>query len=584
MVVGGPFPRDFIDSVRSASDIVRLVADYVPLKQAGQRLKGLCPFHQEKTPSFSVDPARQLFYCFGCQTGGDVFKFVQQYEKLEFGEAVEFLAKRFGVPLPQAGRPVNDLRGRVLDINKAAEEFFRARINDAAGAACCRYLESRGLGGETVAKLRLGYAPDSWEGLRSHLLARHFKPHELVQAGLTLTRKSGQGEYDRFRDRLIFPIRDVGGRTIAFGGRALGDAEPKYLNSPETPAYVKGEHLYGLDLAREAIRREGYVVVVEGYMDLAALLQAGIDNVVASLGTAFTPNQAKLLARFTERIVFSYDGDAAGAAATMRSVDALIERGFHVRVVELPAGQDPDDAIKSRGAEAYLALVRGAPEYLQFVINREARGRNLGRPEEQVAAVNAVLPHIGRLRSPIERATWSSRLADALGIDDELVLQELRAVVKRPGSTVRHRPRPKAPKQAEARLVSLLLGSEQAREELQDSLEEVDLGQSRLAPVVDVILRLERNGERVDYPTVLNALEHEEDRDLLTRLAFHDEPEEGPDVADCLQALRLERLSRLGRQETDRIHELQRASASSRELDESLLRVQELARRRDTLS
>jgi DNA primase len=584
MALGGAYPRDFIDNVRNASDIVRLVSDYVPLKQAGQRLKGLCPFHQEKTPSFSVDPSRQLFYCFGCQTGGDIFKFVQLYEKLDFREAAEFLAKRFGVPLPQAGHKGPDQRGRVIDINRAAEAFFRACLAEPIGAGCRRYLEQRGLGAATVERLGLGFAPDTWEALRGHLLSKRFNPGELVKAGLTLPRKSGQGEYDRFRGRLIFPIHDVGGRTIAFGGRALGDAEPKYLNSPETPAYVKGEHLYGLDLARDAIRREGFVVVVEGYMDLGALLQAGIENVVASLGTAFTPNQARLLARFTDRVVFSYDGDAAGAAATTRSLDALLERGFNVRVVELPGGQDPDDTIKREGAEAYVKLVRNAPEYLQFLINREARQRDLGRPDEQVAAINAVLPHIGRLRSPIERATWSGRIADTLGIDDDLVLQELRAVARRPGATVRHRPRPKAPRQAEARLVSLLLASDQARREMQGALEETDLGQTPVAPLVETILRLERNHERVDYPTVLNALEDEEDRDLLTRLAFQDEPDGGPGVAECLETLRRDRLLRLGRQETRRIVELQREEADSSEVDEHLLRVQELARRRDALT
>ncbi len=582
----GPFPREFVEDVRNAGDIVRLVSEYVPLKTSGKRMRGLCPFHQEKTPSFYVDPDRGLFYCFGCQTGGDLFKFVMLYEKVDFREAAELLANRFGVPLPVSGGPVHDFRVRVLEMNRVAEEFFRARLSAGDGAGCRTYLERRGLGESTIASLRLGYAPDSWEALRAHLVAKRFKPDEIVKAGLALPRKSGQGEYDRFRDRLIFPIRDVNGRTVAFGGRALGDAEPKYLNSPETPAYVKGNHLYGLDLARDAIRREGFAIVVEGYMDLAALLGAGFDNVVASLGTAFTPAQARLLARYAERIVLSYDGDASGATATARSMDLLLERGFNVRVAELPEGRDPDDTIAREGADAYGALVRRAPEYLEFLIRRASHGRDLSRVEHQVSVVNAVLPHVARLESAVERAAWAGRLADSIGIEDELVLQELRKALRSRETRIRQRPPGSRPLgQAEARLVSLLLGSSEARAELVDHGREVE--NSHVAGIVAAILRLDGAGRAVDYPAVLDALEDEADKKLLTRLAFRDEPENGPGVADCLWALQRRRLAQQGREELSRLAELQGAepqSPEAGELDDHLLRIQELARQRDALS
>ncbi len=584
----GGFPRDFVESVRDAADIVRVVGEYVPLKTAGQRLKGLCPFHQEKTPSFTVDPSRQLFYCFGCSTGGDVFKFVQLYEKMEFPEAAEHLARRFGVPLPSERRRADDPRTRVLEANRLAEAFFRARLtDDPAGGACRAYLDRRGIEAGTRERLGLGYGPDSWDALRTHLLSNRFKPAELVTAGLALARKSGQGEYDRFRHRLIFPIRDTAGRTVAFGGRAIGDAEPKYLNSPETPAYTKGEHLYGLDLAREAIRRLKFAVVVEGYMDLAALVQAGVDNVVASLGTAFTPKQARLLARFTDQVVFSYDGDAAGAAATVRSMDLLLERGFGVRVVDLPGGMDPDDFIRAEGAERYAALVEQAPEYLQFLVQRAAAGRDLDRPEEQVAAANQVLPHLARLRSGIERAAWAGRLADALGIEDGLVLQELRKALNQPGERVRQRPGAAGEPQAvESRLVRLLLGSAEARKQALEQLEEGDLEGTRIERIVGVILGLGGEGREVSYPAVLNALDDADDREVLTRLAFRDDPEDGPEVADCLWTLKRRRLERLGRHEAGKIATLQKSAGAtgSTDLDDHLRRVQELARRRDAMS
>jgi len=582
------FSREFVESVRDAADIVRVVGEYVPLKQAGQRLKGLCPFHQEKTPSFSVDPSRQLFYCFGCGTGGDVFKFVQIYEKLEFPEAAAHLAKRFGVPLPERRQRGDDPRERVLEANALAARFFAERLaEESVGKTCREYLERRGLERPIVERLGLGYAPDSWDGLRSHLLSRRFSPGEIVRAGLALERKSGQGEYDRFRDRLIFPIHDVSGRTVAFGGRALGDVEPKYLNSPETPAYTKGEHLYGLHLAREALRKRGFVVVVEGYMDLAALVQAGIDNVVASLGTAFTPEQARLLARFTERVVFSYDGDAAGAAATVRSMDLMLERGFEVRVVDLPPGMDPDDYIRAEGAEAYGRLIDEAPEYLMFLVRRAARDRDLSRPDQQVAAANEVLPHLSRLRNAIERAGWAGKLADALGIEDVLVMQELRKALQQPGSRVRRRPRERTePGAAEARLVRLLLGSKEAREEARERLEEGDLDGTRIDGIANVILGLDEEGREVTYPAVLDALDDAEDRDLLTRLAFRDDPEDGPGVADCLWTLKRRRLERQGREQAGRIATLQKQGRETRDsdLDDHLRRLQELARARDAMS
>ena len=294
----------------------------------------------------------------------------------------------------------------------------------------------------------------------NHLLSQRFKAEEITAAGLACPRKSGSGQYDRFRDRLTFPIRDVQGRTVAFGGRALGDAEPKYINSPETPAYKKGEHLYGLDLTKDAIRKQRFAIVVEGYLDLAALLQAGFDNVVASLGTAFTALQARLLSRYCDRVLFSYDGDAAGASATTRSLDLFLARGFDVRVVELPGSQDPDDYIKQEGAEAYGQLVTDAPKYLEFIIRRETRKPGLDRIDHKVAAANAVLPHIAKLGGAIERGAWATRLADALRIDNELVLQELRGAVKSSSPTVRQRPTIQRPPQnAESRLIAPLLQS-----------------------------------------------------------------------------------------------------------------------------
>jgi DNA primase len=574
--------HDFVEAVRDAGDIVRLISDYVALKPSGSRLKGLCPFHQEKTPSFSVDPNNQLFYCFGCQTGGDVFKFVMLYEKVDFREALEMLARRWGVPIPES-RPRDDKIGRLIEMNRAAEAFFRGRMADAnVGRRCRDYPEGRGIGDETIEKLGIGYAPDSWEALKTHLNSKRFKTEEMVTGGLVLERRDSSGHYDRFRGRVIFPIRDISGRTVAFGGRILGDGEPKYVNSPETPAYVKGNHLYGLNSARESIRKEGFAIVVEGYLDLAAVRQAGFENTVASLGTAITPAQVQLLVRHTDRVVVSYDGDAAGAQATRRSLDLLLSKGLEVRVVDLPEGMDPDDSIRNEGPEAYRSRVHAAPGYLEFLIDREARGRDLSRIEEQVAAVNAVLPHVAKLNNAIERSSWASRLADAMRIEDRLVLQELSAALRGQQPSVRQRARSTQPvTELEARLIWLTLTMPDARHRVGHDLEPGDLDGTRIGAIIETILKLDERGEVVDHPNTFAALTRDEDKDLLTRIAFREEPEgEIHEVEDCLRSLRRQRLIR-ERRELQR--ELQ-TTADPAAVNTLLDRTQKLARQIDALS
>ena len=584
----GSFPQGFIETVRGAGDITRVVSDYVPLKPAGSRLKGLCPFHEEKTPSFSVDPARQLFYCFGCQTGGDVFKFVQLYEKVPFPEAVELLAKRAGLALPDVrGASGTGTSSRLELIHEAAEAWFRSMLGEReTGRAARDYLKRRALGEALVAELKLGFAPDAWEGLRAHLLARRFSVDEALVAGLLLPRKGGSGQYDRFRNRLIFPIRDVNGRTIAFGGRALGDAEPKYINSPETETYKKGGHLYGLDLAKEEIRRRGFAIVVEGYLDLAAVRQAGHPNVVASLGTAFTAAQAKLLNRYCHQVAWSYDGDPAGEAATARSIELLSSQGFGVRVVELDPGLDPDEFIRAQGAESYAARVREAPEYLEFIIRRETRKADPRRIESKVAVVNAVLPHLAKLESAVERGSWSARLADALRVDDELVLQELRRAARTARPRIRERrPGARRLRPAAVRLVALLLESEEERRRwVAGERELADIEPTGVLPIVSAIVELARRGVRVDYPTVLETLEDEAERTLLTRIAFREEPAGGPSADECLAALRRPRLTEGLRQEIRELKQNGSGDGLPADVDRRLTRALELAKERDALA
>ncbi|HXH28176.1 MAG TPA: DNA primase, partial [Candidatus Polarisedimenticolia bacterium] len=425
---------DAVEKVRTAADLREIVSEYLPLKKSGARYRALCPFHQEKSPSFYVDADKQLFYCFGCGVGGDVFKFLMLYEKLEFPEVLRRLAGRFGIEIP-AGRTAQDgERQKVLAANRLALGYFREQLARPAGDRARRYLEGRGITAETIERFAIGYAPDGWTGLKSHL-ARGLKASEAgesqgVLAGLLARKEESGRTYDRFRDRVMFPILNVADEPIGFGGRVLGGGEPKYLNSPETPAFSKGDNLYGLPFAREAIRREGFAILVEGYMDVIALHQAGVPLAVGTLGTGFTAGHVRLLKRYTDRVVVNFDPDAAGRAAARRSLDVLLEHGFEVQVVTLPQGRDPDLFVREQGAEAYRRRIGDATPYIEFLARDAAARIGVETPRGKIAALNEVLPFLARIDHPVRRAGHIEMLSTVLGIEDRIVLQELRDAVR----------------------------------------------------------------------------------------------------------------------------------------------------------
>ncbi|MFZ3201219.1 MAG: DNA primase, partial [Candidatus Acidiferrales bacterium] len=363
----------FAERVKQQADIVRVIGEYVRLKKTGQNFTGLCPFHQEKTPSFSVHPVKQMYYCFGCHEGGDVFKFVMQVDKCEFPEAVRTVAEKCGIPIPRPRerspeeRRENQQRGALVEMHREAAAFFARQLHEGAeGKVATAYLEDRGLDREAMARFGLGFAPSSGDALLRHLKSKY--PEKLLETSGLFSRDQSGRLYDRFRRRIMFPIANDAGKIIAFGGRAMGDDMPKYMNSPETPVYTKSSVLYHLDRAKEALRQNDFAILVEGYMDAIAVARAGIANVVASCGTSLAEPQIKLLGRFTRRVVVNYDPDAAGQAATERSLALLLEREFDVRVLALPGAADPDKFLKEQGADAYRALLAQAPPYLDYLI------------------------------------------------------------------------------------------------------------------------------------------------------------------------------------------------------------------------
>jgi DNA primase len=418
----GRIPELVIQQVLDAVDIVDLVSEYLTLKRAGAHYKGLCPFHQEKTPSFTVNPSLRLYKCFGCGKGGNAIGFLMEAEGLSFPQAARRLAERAGihVPDPDAREPeARTLEDRLQTVNRAALDWFRRglQLQVRQPGALASYLARRGLGGEAQEKFQLGWAPDEWRALLDHLAGLGLDEHLATQAGVCLRNDSGR-VYDRYRGRLIFPIRNVSGTVTGFGGRVIGEApdQPKYINSPETPLYHKGRSLYGLYENKNEIRRERVAILVEGYMDLIGLWQAGVRNVAATLGTALTPEQALLLRRFADRVIFLYDGDSAGQEAMARGAASLVGAGLDLRVCRLPAGQDPDDFVRGSGAEAMRGLLAGAVDYFRFRIEAFRLRQDQATPAEFRDFVQNLAAAAGLVEDVLHRAQLVQRIAQASGL------------------------------------------------------------------------------------------------------------------------------------------------------------------------
>ena len=424
--MGTFFPQDFIETVREQVDLVEVASEYLHLTRRGKDYVALCPFHQEKTPSFTVSREKQIFHCFGCGTGGNVFHFLMAMENLTFPEAVRQLAERAGLPVPVAGEGGEKkarLESRILEMNALARDFYGRILRERPeGAPAREYLAKRGLTGETALLFGLGYAPDAWDSLTSHLRGQGYTLDEILAAGLAVAGERGR-PFDRFRRRVIFPIHTVGGKIAGFGGRILGEGEPKYLNSPETPVFNKREVLYGLDRARQAIKELGFAVIMEGYMDVLTAHQAGITNAVGSLGTSLTVEQGRLLRRYTTEAVIAYDADAAGVAATLRGLDMLQELGYRVKVVTIPEGKDPDEYIRNRGRREWDALVEKAPPLVEYRLDQACR--STGDKQKILAQV---LPSVAKMASPLEQEEAVKLIAARLNVSWEAVKSELRRI------------------------------------------------------------------------------------------------------------------------------------------------------------
>ncbi len=433
----GLIPEPVLEQIRQNNDVVEVIGSYFPLKRAGANFRALCPFHKEKTPSFNVNPSKQIWHCFGCGEGGDVFKFVMKYENLDFIAAVRRLAERAGIKLEyeeRDGEPGRDQKDQLLKLHEVAANFFHHNLMKEPSAKIARdYLTKREITSETAKKWRLGYSPEGWDGLIKHAAAKKFTAETLAAGGLALERDRGEGYYDRFRGRLMFPICDEQGRTVGFSGRILTDAkdQPKYVNSPETPIFQKGRILFALDKAKRAILNEKYAIVCEGQVDTISCHEAGVENVVAPQGTALTEQHARILKRYAEEVVLMFDADNAGQKAIVRSADPLWDSGLVIRVAVLPAGYDPDKFAKEFGAEKLKELVAKSPTFFIHLLNWLCQQHDPRSERGKVQITKHAAEWLVRVPNPVRYSNYASQAAQRIGLTSSAFEQEVISLKRR---------------------------------------------------------------------------------------------------------------------------------------------------------
>ena len=429
-----PFPDSFLQELKLRSDITEIASSYVNLKRHGRNMVGLCPFHGEKTPSFNIYTENGSFYCFGCGAGGDVITFIMKIENLDYVEAVKFLAQRAGMEMPENtyDDSLSKLRMRIYEANREAARFFHATLLSQRGQSGLNYLRGRALSDRTIRHFGLGFADDDWNSLCNHLKNKGFSEYEIYSANLAFKRKNGNGIYDRFVNRVMFPIIDLRGNVIAFGGRIMTDEKPKYLNTSDTPVFKKSENLFSLNNAKSSGTRT--LILCEGYMDVIALNQAGFTNAVATLGTALTNEQAVLMKRYADEVIICYDADGAGQKATARAIDILRNAGLPIKILPVPSGKDPDEFIRSKGENgpaAFKLLIEKCGNDIEYRLMKLKENYNLNTTDGKVAFLNEAVKIVATIESPIERDVFASKLCAELEIDKNAFLEQISKVKRR---------------------------------------------------------------------------------------------------------------------------------------------------------
>ncbi len=534
---------ELVETIRQTARIVDIASQYTQLQKRGNRLLGLCPFHTEKTPSFSVDEDRQLYHCFGCGAGGDIFTLVMEKENLSFPEAVRYLAEKYHIPIPQKKQYSSQyysLKDKLLSITSDALLYFKKNLyNTREGRNALEYMKNRGIHEKAVQKLKLGYAMNSWQSLLDFFQRKNIKPEDLEKAGLVIRRKKGDGFYDRFRARIIFPIFDLSGRVIAFGGRTTIDDEVKYLNSPETPVYTKGNVLYGLNFSKDAVKAKGEIILVEGYTDFLSLYQAGITHAAASLGTSLTPGQVGLANRFCPRLITAYDGDAAGRKATKRAVSLCFEQGMQIGVLELPSDQDPDSFIKKHGPEKMQKRLDAAVPGLRFLMKSYMQGKITGIPEEKTRIVRLLINDIRKIPDSILISEYIKKISEYLELDESHV----RAAISGRTEHSSHRKSVNF-LNAEKRLLQIIFNDSVTAVRLLPKIKKEDFLGLASEPVITALIDYFKHNKKPSIPELkskMNPAVFSALSEILMEPSAPPVPGEAEDCLECMQDVLLEK-------------------------------------------
>lgn len=519
------YPPELLENIQAQNDIVEVISGYLPLKRAGQNYKALCPFHEEKTPSFSVSPAKQIFHCFGCGVGGDVFSFLMRHENMTFPEAVEFLARRAHIELPSSNPRAASRRQKLLDVHELARDFYHWSLTRAeAGEPARQYLRSREIKKETITKFKLGYALPSWDSFLRRARKKGYSDEILLEAGLVIKKKGGEGCYDRFRKRLIVPVCDARGRVIAFGGRVLDNSQPKYINSPETPLFRKGKMLFGLDLAKDGIIRRDQVILGEGYFDVIRAHQAGIKNMVCSQGTAFTESQARILKRYSDKVVTAFDADPAGQTAALRGLAIFLRHNFEVRIALLPRGEDPDSLIRRSGPEGFSKLVGESIPLIDFKLEILCRENDLKTDHGKLAVTAGMLETIRQIENAVLRDSYIKKLARRLSVSEAAVREEYQKKKTSPPAVKASPPGPGREEKIAGRLLKLLIEDDKYMNLLIEELDPTYFSPG-LRPLAEEMIELSRKGRLPLAKTLPSVLREQKLQSLLSRWLL--QPEEG---------------------------------------------------------
>jgi DNA primase len=556
----GRIPETTLEDILNRVNIVEVISGFIPLKRAGRNFKAVCPFHHEKTPSFMVSPDKQIYHCFGCGESGNAFKFLMRYERLEFFEAVESLAKKAGVQLPSFQKQDDKTAGiitQLYKINELAASFYENNLNSKDKPLAKEYLLKRGLKPDTLRSFKLGLAADKWDALINHLRAKNISLSLLERAGLILS-KEGGGYYDRFRNRIMFPIFDIKSRVLAFGARVLDNSLPKYINSPETPIYVKGRNLYGLNLSKDSIRDCDSAVVVEGYLDFIIPYQEGFKNIVASLGTALTSEQARLLKRYSHNVVVVYDADAAGELASLRSLDIFVEEEMNVRVVSLSKGFDPDSFVRNKGIESFKDMIDKAPGLFEYKLGALKSRLNFKDIEGKAKIAHAMLETITKIKNAVLKSEYIKCLAQELDIREDALLQEAKKInsgAKFVASNETPVRKVSDINPTEKLLIKLMLEESELIAHIKKNLEPADFQDERACRIVSIMFELATQGKATDPACLMNYFSDEDISQVVCESMFMPQDLTSQDkekvIEDCIRRLKSEKL-RIRKQ---RLHE-----------------------------